>query len=168
MPRPKKPKAEQVKVIAVSLSQDDVVWLNKQAAKFGEKNRSYTLRRLIQNWRKESEGKKQDSRIPITAWVETDTTGRLVKIDNAFSQLCGYSFDEIKGRKANEFLAGPMTDSRESAKMRQAIKAGEALTVPEIVNYRKDGSAYRVRIEISPRLRDGKLVGFSALETELI
>ncbi len=101
------------------------------------------------------------------ARVETDPKGGIVSINPAFTGLCGYGFAEIKGRKPGSFLQGAETDPKAVDAMRQAIKKARPCTV-EIINYRKDGSAYRVRIAMEPICDEKQqLTGFRAAETQL-
>lgn len=99
------------------------------------------------------------------ARVETDAEGNITAINPAFSALCGYSFPEIRGRKPGSFLQGPETDPSEVSKVREAL-AGARTVAVELVNYHKDGSPYRVKIWIEPRVdpATGLLRGFGAIE----
>ncbi len=101
------------------------------------------------------------------ARVTTDSSGRILEINPAFSGLCGFSFAEVAGRKPGSFLQGPETDPAAVEVIREAVNRG-AGCVTTLVNYHKDGSRYLVRIEIEP-LRDdeGRLLGFRATETKI-
>jgi PAS domain S-box-containing protein len=101
------------------------------------------------------------------ARVETDLQGRIQAINPAFSGLCGYSFQEVKGRKPGSFLQGPETDAAAIQTLRDAIAALCPVDV-SLTNYHKNGSPYKVWISITPkRDEDGKVVGFSAIEKKL-
>lgn len=99
--------------------------------------------------------------------VETDVEGRVVAINPAFSGLCGYTFQEIRGRKPGSMLQGEGTEPAQVEKIRAAVRKGENV-VAEMVNYHKNGTPYRVKIQIDP-LRDdsGVLTGFRAVEQKL-
>ena len=72
--------------------------------------------------------------------------------NTAFCALTGYAEGEILGRNCR-FLTGEHSDSRVTATIRSAI--GEARPVlAEIVNYRKDGSAFRNGVMITPLFGD--------------
>ena len=101
------------------------------------------------------------------ARVETDAAGHLVAINPAFSGLCGFSFQEVAGKKPGSFLQGSRSDLAAVATLRAAVASGSSCTV-ELVNYHKDGHPYRVRIQLEPlRNRRGVLTGFRAEEKEL-
>ncbi|GAT35024.1 PAS domain S-box-containing protein [Terrimicrobium sacchariphilum] len=101
------------------------------------------------------------------ARVETDSAGRIVAINPAFTGLCGYTFPEIRGKKPGSLLQGPETDPAVVDILRQAIRQGEACVV-RLVNYHKDGSTYHVEISLEP-IHDeaGKITGFRAAERKL-
>ncbi len=101
------------------------------------------------------------------ARVETDLQGRIQSINPAFSGLCGYSFQEVQGRKPGTFLQGEETDAAAVQALRDAIAAMCPVEVT-LTNYHKDGSPYEVWISITPRVdAEGKVVGFSAIEKKL-
>ena len=85
----------------------------------------------------------------------------------AFFSMCGYSQEELKGRKPGSFLQGAETDPKAAGRLRQAVR--ERLPVTEtILNYHKNGQAYWVDISITPILDDeGELLWFVAREREL-
>lgn len=101
------------------------------------------------------------------AHVETDLKGCITGINPAFSKLCGFSFSEICGKKPGAFLQGAETDPAAVESIREAVRTHSSC-VTELVNYHKDGSPYRVRIEIQT-VRDagGHPTGFAATETKL-
>jgi PAS domain S-box-containing protein len=101
------------------------------------------------------------------ARVETDTRGGIVGINPAFTELCGYAFAEIAGRKPGSFLQGEKTEPAAVQTLREAIRDANSCEV-EVFNYHKDGALYRVRIHLEPvRDADGALTGFRAEEREI-
>lgn len=87
------------------------------------------------------------------AVVVANTAGLVEWINSAFTTLCGYSLDELKGRKPGQLLQGADTDpaavQRIRASLREKRPCREILT-----NYHKDGSPYRVSVAITPILDD--------------
>lgn len=101
------------------------------------------------------------------ACVRTDTSGCITEINPAFSQLCGYRFEEVKGRKPGAILQGEATTGESIEAIRQAIRERRACEV-EMVNYHKDQTTYRVSIQVRPIFSaTGAHEGFEALETKL-
>jgi PAS domain S-box-containing protein len=101
------------------------------------------------------------------ARVETDPQGELVAMNPAFTVLCGYTFQEIAGRKPGNVLQGPDSEPEAVQALREAVRNGTACET-SLVNYHKDGHAYRVHIKMEPiRDEDGVLTGFRAIEVEV-
>jgi len=98
------------------------------------------------------------------ARVVTDARGRITSINPAFSALCGYTFEEVRGKKPGDFLQGPETETPSVEKLRKAIRNRTGCTTT-LMNYHKDGSTYNVRIELKPFFKkNGALAGFRAAE----
>ena len=74
--------------------------------------------------------------------------GRIVYVNEAFSRMTGYSSEEAVGRTPRIML-GPQTDRDQLNQVRQALSDRESVRV-ELVNYRKDGSAYWVDVNFVP------------------
>lgn len=101
------------------------------------------------------------------ARVRTDTAGCITEINPAFSQLCGYRFEEVRGRKPGSILQGKATTLESIEAIRHAIQDRRACTV-EMVNYHKDQTTYRVAIQVRPLFTAaGVHEGFEAFETKL-
>ena len=101
------------------------------------------------------------------ARVRTDANGLIVEINPAFTQLCGYRFSEIQGRKPGSMLQGKETTPESIEILRQAIKERNPCTL-EMINYHKNTSKYSVLIDFRP-LWDGsgELKGFEAVERKI-
>ncbi len=101
---------------------------------------------------------------PVLPRVVTDTDGGILDISRAFSDLCGYTIEEIRGKKPGRFLQGPDTASEAVDQFREAIRNRESCFV-SLLNYHKSGSPYWVEINMYPVFgRSGELEGFSATE----
>lgn len=104
---------------------------------------------------------------PRLARVVTDADCGIVSISAAFSDLCGYQLDEIKGKSPGSFLQGVGTDPDAVETFRDAIRKQSECEVT-LLNYHKSGSPYWVRIQMSPIFEPtGKLAGYSALEEKI-
>jgi len=103
------------------------------------------------------------------AMIVTDATqadNPIIFANDAFLRLTGYSRDEVIGRNCR-FLQGPETDPQAVKALRAAIAAGEDIAI-DILNYRKDGSAFWNALYLSPVRNDaGQIVYFfgSQLDT---
>lgn len=99
--------------------------------------------------------------------VVTDPDGYVQWISEAFTEMCGYTIDELRGKKPGSVLQGPATDEDAVNTMSQAVHAREPVTV-ELINYHKNGDPYRVRIQIEPLYdADENTVAFVAQEEKL-
>jgi PAS domain S-box-containing protein len=114
-------------------------------------------------------GKLRDRPQQITpdGFVVTDPDGLVRWINPAFTVMCGYTLDELRGKKPGHILQGEKTDRQTVTRIRQAVQ--ECRPCREaILNYRKDGSSYWVDIAITPILDDdGRSLWLAAREREL-
>lgn len=81
----------------------------------------------------------------------------IVFANAAFSELTGYDHDEIVGRNCR-FMQGPETNRAAVERIRTAVQR-EDVCVVELLNYRKDGTAFWNALHIGPVYdADGRLV----------
>ena len=84
----------------------------------------------------------------------------------AFCALTGYSEGEIVGRNCR-FLAGEATEPWLTDRLRDGI-AGRKAVLVDILNYRRDGSAFRNAVLITPLFdAEGELAWFLGSQVEL-
>ena len=76
-------------------------------------------------------------------------------VNPAFSELCGYSLEELRGKKPGRVLQGEKTDRETASRLRQAVRQASACC-ETILNYHKSGRPYWVEIAITPVLDDTK------------
>src|ERR1700738_329163 len=75
-------------------------------------------------------------------------------IKPVFSAMCGYTLEELRGKKLGPILQGEKTDRETANRIRRAVH--ECRPCREtILNYRKNGEPYFVEIAITPILDDG-------------
>ena len=101
------------------------------------------------------------------AVIITDVTGGVEWVNQAFTRLTGYLFDEIKGRKPSSFLQGVNSNPESIIKMREQIALAKRCEV-EIINYSKTGREYLVIVIIQPIFdANGELAGFFSINTDV-
>lgn len=98
------------------------------------------------------------------ALVVTNASGLLEWVNPAFTAMCGYTLDELRGRKPGHLLQGPDTDPAAVNRIRESLRARRACR-ETLVNYHKDGTSYRADVRIMPVLDDeGQPLWFVARE----
>jgi PAS domain S-box-containing protein len=99
--------------------------------------------------------------------VATGPDGLVLWVNDAFTTMCGYSLEELKGRKPGQLLQGADTDPAAVGRIRDSLRVRRACR-ESLVNYHKNGTRYRVDVRISPILDDeGQPLWFVAKERKL-
>jgi PAS domain S-box-containing protein len=83
------------------------------------------------------------------AIVMSGPDGLVQWVNPAFSRMCGYTLEELRGKKLGPILQGEKTDRETAARIRKAVHAGRACH-ETILNYHKSGLPYWVEISITP------------------
>ncbi|SDR74351.1 PAS domain S-box-containing protein/diguanylate cyclase (GGDEF) domain-containing protein [Nocardioides scoriae] len=89
----------------------------------------------------------------ITVADVRDPRHPLIWVNRAFTDLTGYTSDDVLGRNCR-FLQGPATDPQVVSDMRSAIADGRELRVL-LRNLRKDGTWWWNEVHLSPVIGDG-------------
>jgi len=93
--------------------------------------------------------------------------GLIEWINPAFTELCGYTLDEVHGRKPGKFLQGAETDRETISRMRAALRDKRGFC-EEVINYHKNGSPYRVSVAVTPVFdAAGEVSALIALERKI-
>ena len=83
--------------------------------------------------------------------VMSTPEGLVEWVNPAFTELCGYSLEELRGKKLGRLLQGEKTDRETARRLGQAVR--QACSCREtILNYHKSGRPYWVEIAITPVL----------------
>ncbi len=108
----------------------------------------------------------QRTRMPIVVADARQPDYPLVLANEAFLHLTGYDAQDLVGRNCR-LLQGENT-SRESVAQIRAIIGAEREGTVEILNYRKDGSAFWNQLHLSPiRDDDGRLAYYFASQIDV-
>jgi diguanylate cyclase (GGDEF)-like protein/PAS domain S-box-containing protein len=101
------------------------------------------------------------------AVIITDAQGFVEWVNEGFTALAGYTFEEVKGKKPGHVLQGEDTDPVTVAYMRKAIREGLPFNC-EILNYSKSKKPYWLRINAQPIYDEaGKLEKYIAIESDI-
>ncbi len=96
-----------------------------------------------------------------------DREGRIIWVNERFSELSGYSLNDIMGKRPQEFLHGPETDLSGAKDIDDKIRNAEFITSEQVI-YSKEGKPYWVQMDISPvEDKDNLLKGFIVFETDI-
>lgn len=89
----------------------------------------------------------------------------IIFANDAFLKMTGYTRNEVTGRNCR-FLQGPDTDPQLVSQIRQAVRLRRDVAL-DIINYRKDGSAFWNALHMSPvRNADGSVQYFFASQVD--
>jgi len=101
------------------------------------------------------------------AVIIADPAGKTMWVNRSFTELTGYSLDDIRGVKPGTLLQGPDTDTATVRDIAEAVSAGKRIR-REIVNYTKDGRSYWIELDIAPVFDDDNaLQNFIAVERDI-
>ncbi|WP_123535327.1 PAS domain S-box protein [Halosimplex salinum] len=90
----------------------------------------------------------------------------LVSVNERFEELTGYEAEECLGRNCR-FLQREETDEKPVDEMREAIAAGEEVTV-ELRNYRRDGTEFWNRVRLAPiEASDGAVTHYVGFQEDV-
>lgn len=89
-----------------------------------------------------------DMVIITKAPIETPLDSEIIFVNKAFENFTGYRLEEVK-EKNPSFLHGSETDPKVTRYVQKKINAHEPLRV-EFRNYKKDGTAYWVELDMAP------------------
>ena len=99
--------------------------------------------------------------------VITGPNGLVQWVNPAFSAMCGYTLEELRGKKLGPILQGEKTDRATAERLRRAVH-GFRPCREVILNYRKNGDPYLVEIALTPILNgDGQPLWLAAREREV-
>ncbi len=99
--------------------------------------------------------------------ILSDKTGKIEWVNDAFTQLTGYSFEEVKGLAPGDFLQGEETDQNTVALISEALKNEKAIEV-DIINYSKSHKKYWIKVQIQPVFDSkGWLENFISIQKEI-
>jgi PAS domain S-box-containing protein len=101
--------------------------------------------------------------------VHTDPQGLVTWVNAAFTARMGFTLSELQGRELGALMQGVASDEPAPARLAQALRDRQPCRAVELVNYRKDGSACRLRVDIEPQFdARGAPMGFVAIQQEVI
>jgi len=89
-----------------------------------------------------------DSNFSSIMLTRADGGYPILYVNSAFTELTGYSYDEVVGKDPG-LLQGPKTDQSLLQKLRETLESGNTFH-GKTVNYRKDGTEFIMEWKIFP------------------
>jgi PAS domain S-box-containing protein len=99
--------------------------------------------------------------------IITNALRQIEWVNEGFTKLTGYAFDEVIGRNPGHFLQGPETDQQTIERIRQKLNRNKS-TTEELINYNKQGEKYWIKMDITPILdENGQIEKFIAIQSDI-
>lgn len=99
--------------------------------------------------------------------VITSSKGAVEWVNNGFERLTGYSFEEVKGKKLNDFLLGPESDSETVYQIKEHVRNKQSFN-GDIKKYKKNGEAFWSHLSQTPIVKDnGEIDRFIIVESDI-
>lgn len=103
----------------------------------------------------------------LNAIIITDPTQHIMYVNPAAEKICGFTAEEMLGRRPGELLQGPDSDPEVKDRVGKALREHRPV-VDTILNYRKDGTPYWVEMQIVPVFDSvGGLTHFLSVEIDV-
>jgi PAS domain S-box-containing protein len=101
------------------------------------------------------------------AVIITDIYGVIQWVNEGFTKISGYVFEEVAGKKQTQIFYGALTDLNVAAKIDETYAKGGEL-VEELVKYKKNGEAFWVRLSLKPILNEeGVMTNYIIIESDI-
>ncbi len=101
------------------------------------------------------------------AVIITDKNGFIEWVNEGFTKVSEYTFEEAVGKKPSTLLQKEGTDKEHISKIREGLTAQKPFT-QEIYNYSKSGRGYWLELNITPIFDDeDQLINFVAIESDI-
>jgi PAS domain S-box-containing protein len=99
--------------------------------------------------------------------IISDSFGKVEWINDAFSEITGYTLEEVKGKKPKEFLQSEQSDPQVLLLLKEALQKKKPIEV-SIKNITKDKRVYINQLEIIPVFDEfGNHTNFIALQKDV-
>ena len=98
--------------------------------------------------------------------TDASSNPKITYTNSAFTQLTGYSADEIHGQSP-KILQGPSTSQNVIQRLRQCL-IDVTVFEGEAVNYKKDGTIFMMNWRMIPIIDNGELKAWLAIQREKV
>jgi PAS domain S-box-containing protein len=166
-------------ILAVSMILLSIVFISNRKLKNEVKRRIELEKSLIQSkvqaeqaeetirrYSKDLERLAMVAKHTTDSVVITDAEGKTLWTNQAFTKLTGYALEEVLDQKPGRLLQGEETSPQSIQLLHDAEKNFSDIEV-ELINYRKNGEKYWVRLKISPIVNAYGERRFIAIQTDI-
>lgn len=148
-------------IIVVEILADDVTFFNKPCRLVSATDITDRIKKDVDLNRLSLVAKNATNAVIITS-----RDAKIEWVNDAFTSLTGYTIDEVTGKRPSDFLHGPLTDQRTQNEIFRCIEQKKPYA-GEILNYRKDGSVFWLRLTVSPVITGGEITNFVTVQTDI-
>jgi PAS domain S-box-containing protein len=100
------------------------------------------------------------------AVILTDAKRKILWVNEDFTKITGYTYEEAVGKIPGDLLQGPLTEQEAIEQIRNGLKDMVAVKT-DLINYRKDGIPYLCKLIIHPIFSpDNRLTNYIAFEVD--
>lgn len=101
------------------------------------------------------------------AVIISDKAGYILWVNDGFTNITGYTMDDVAGKTPDKIFLGPLTDTEIVRSIEEDLFKGESV-VEELICYKKDGSAYWSMVSIKPIHDDtGDITSYIAIQSDV-
>jgi len=138
-----------------------------------EGNKNIVIRRITESRNELAEKNKELRKLSIVASKTenavtiTDNKGITEWVNDGFTRLTGYTYEEVVGKNPGDLLYGENTSRQTIAEMNDKLTEKQSYS-GELLKYRKDGSTLWMAVSITPIMDDkGKISKFIFIESNV-
>ena len=151
----------------------NVKWLHVIGTPIQIKANTYKLIGTVQDVTAQKLAEEQIERL---SWVAshtnssviiTDHHGKIEWVNKSFEKLTGYPLKEVKGKNPGQILQGKGTDKETVRRMSERLSKQEPSQGEVLLNYTKSGVPVWISADITPIFKDGQLINFIGIMTDL-
>ncbi len=168
-----------ISILAVSVMVLSILFISNRRLKKEVKQRIVLEKSLIQSkeqavqaeetirrYSKDLERLAMVAKHTTDSVIITDAEGKTLWVNQAFTKLTGYTLEEVLGKKPGDLLQGDETSPQAVQLLRDAVKNFSDIEI-ELINYRKNGEKYWIRLKISAIINAYGERRFIAIQTDI-
>lgn len=146
------------------------IFVNQMQSVIASKKKNETIENQIRQISKSQTELKKLSLIATkskSGVIISDAHGRVEWINEAFTNISGYTLEEVIGKKPKDFLHGPETTEIAKKQLSEALSAKKDIEIV-LINRNKAGKPYYNQLEIIPVFDDdGQHINFIAIQKDI-